>query len=167
MSITERVIQIAKLYKKKQLKLAVAESCTGGGLAYWLTSIPGSSEWFDRGFVTYSNAAKKEMLGVSEETLTKYGAVSSETAGEMAEGTLKHSQADVAIAITGIAGPGGGSVQKPVGTVWIGCSSRTAKTITQDYLLLGDRTTIREQSISLALDLILTCHVSSLTNPNN
>lgn len=155
MSIIELVTQVAELYKKKQLKLAVAESCTGGGLAYWLTSVPGSSEWFDRGFVTYSDAAKKEMIGVSGQILEKFGAVSAETAREMAEGALRQSEADVAIAITGIAGPGGGSVQKPVGTVWLARSSYLTGTIAQAYMFEGNRVAIRDQSIRCALELAL------------
>ena len=103
--------------KARDLMLVLAESCTGGLASAAITEIPGSSAWFDRGFVTYSNAAKIEMLGVSAETLEKFGAVSEETAREMALGAIKHSKAQVAISITGIAGPSGGTPEKPVGTV--------------------------------------------------
>lgn len=155
MSITELVAEIAQLFKKNQLKLAVAESCTGGGLAYELTSIPGSSEWFERGFVTYSNAAKQEMLGVNAATLEQFGAVSEEVAQEMAEGVLKHSQAHISVAITGIAGPDGGTPQKPVGTVWIAWSGDDFPTTAQLYHLMGDRASIRKQAIHLALEGLL------------
>ncbi|HVY53672.1 MAG TPA: CinA family protein [Gammaproteobacteria bacterium] len=155
MSIIELVTETAQLFKKNHWKLAVAESCTGGGLAYQLTSIPGSSEWFDRGFVTYSNSAKQDMLGVSLSTLEKFGAVSQETAQEMAEGALRHSQANIAIAITGVAGPGGGTAEKPVGTVCIAWSSANAQTVAQLYHLTGDRKAIRQQSIQLALQGLL------------
>src|SRR5262245_38193992 len=103
--------------KKRKLKLATAESCTGGWISQAVTSVAGSSAWFDRGFVTYSNEAKKELLGVRARTLLRRGAVSRETAKEMASGALERSRAQVAVAVTGIAGPGGGTREKPVGTV--------------------------------------------------
>jgi len=131
--------------------LATAESCTGGGLSYAITAIPGSSDWFDRGFVTYSNAAKIDMLGVEANTLGQYGAVSMEAAREMAEGALLNSLADVSIAVTGIAGPDGGTEEKPVGTVWIAWSKRAASTVTQVFLFKGDRGKIREQTMVEAL----------------
>src|SRR6267378_6142195 len=109
--------------KNRNLKLATAESCTGGWIAQAVTSVSGSSEWFDRGFVTYSNDAKKELLGVRARTLSRHGAVSEETAREMASGALARSRAQVALAVTGIAGPGGGTRKKPVGLVcfaWAG-----------------------------------------------
>src|SRR5258708_6846429 len=112
--LAERVGQLLKAHK---LMLTTAESCTGGQIAEAITQIAGSSQWFDRGFVTYSNAAKQEMLGVKKITLEQAGAVSAETAAEMAEGALRHSHAQISIAVTGIAGPTGGSVDKPVGTV--------------------------------------------------
>jgi nicotinamide-nucleotide amidase len=131
--------------------LATAESCTGGWLAQVVTSVAGSSTWFDRGFVTYSNAAKQDMLGVRAETLTQFGAVSEQTAREMVQGALAHSAAHVAIAITGIAGPGGGTPEKPVGTVcfaWV-LSGQPCSSTTQQFD--GDRRQIRAASVAFAL----------------
>jgi nicotinamide-nucleotide amidase len=131
--------------------LAVAESCTGGWLAQSVTAIAGSSAWFDRGFVTYSNSAKVDMLGVPDNTLERHGAVSEAVARAMAQGVLAHSRADWSVAITGVAGPGGGSPEKPVGTVcfaWAwsdgGCEAQTCH-------FAGDRTAVREQSVRHAL----------------
>ena len=109
--------------RQRRLLLATAESCTGGWAAQVITHTAGSSEWFDRGFVTYSNEAKINLLGVTPETLQQFGAVSQETAAKMAEGALKNSKALISLAITGIAGPTGGSAEKPVGTVWISVAS--------------------------------------------
>src|SRR3990167_3251020 len=116
-AIAKLAIATGIALKKHHLTLATAESCTGGGLSYWLTSVPHSSQWFERGFITYSNAAKIELLQVNPATLETFGAVSEPTAREMAEGALKHSQAKLSIAITGTAGPDGGTALKPVGTV--------------------------------------------------
>lgn len=160
MSITEQVMAIAQELKKRAWRLAVAESCTGGGLAYWLTSVPGSSAWFERGFVTYSNAAKVEMLGVNPVTVEKVGAVSEATAREMAEAVLERSTAIVSMAITGIAGPGGGSLTKPVGTVWFAWKKRGAPTQSHCYFFDGDRSAIRERAIQTALALIFQCVVA-------
>jgi len=158
MRLKELVIETDQLLRQQQLTLATAESCTGGGLSYYLTSIPGSSDWFDRGFTTYSNAAKMDLLGVKSTTLASYGAVSEQTAKEMAEGALKHSQANVSIAITGIAGPGGGTSDKPVGTVWIAWAKSDAETSTQVTIYTGDRQTIRRQAMETALEK-LTCYL--------
>lgn len=131
--------------------LTTAESCTGGWLAQAVTSVAGSSAWFDRGFVTYSNAAKQDMLGVSPETLDQFGAVSEATAREMVQGALAHSAAQLAIAITGIAGPGGGSAEKPVGLVcfaW-GVSGHACASATQQFS--GDRRQVRAASVGFAL----------------
>lgn len=144
--------QTARLLKDHQRLLATAESCTGGGLSYWLTSLPGSSDWFDRGFVTYSNAAKIDMLGVKSFTLETQGAVSEETAREMAEGALKHSRANVSVAITGIAGPSGGSEDKPVGLVWIAIAQPSLPTQVYKNIFPGDRQTIRTYSMQFALE---------------
>ncbi len=153
---TEQLVtKIGEKLKKREWKLATAESCTGGGLAYALTRISGSSEWFERGFVTYSNSAKEEMLGVSTIILAKFGAVSEETVREMAEGALQHSQAQVSVAITGIAGPTGGTPEKPVGTVWFAWAGINLTTKTQVYHLSGDRDSIREQSIRIALEELM------------
>lgn len=139
---------------EKQHMICTAESCTGGGVAYMITEIAGSSGWFDRGFVTYSNAAKHDMLGVRSETLDTHGAVSECVAREMAEGALVHSQASLSVAITGIAGPGGGTPTKPVGTVWFAWAKEensTRRCDAQRHQLQGNRQAIREQAISIAL----------------
>ena len=135
--------------------LAVAESCTGGWLAQTVTAIAGSSGWFDRGFVTYSNAAKREMLAVPETTLARHGAVSEATARAMALGVLAHSAADWAVAITGIAGPGGGSPEKPVGTVCFAWAQREAGCEAQTCRFAGERAAVREQAVHLALSGLL------------
>ena len=131
--------------------LACAESCTGGWVAQSITAIAGSSAWFDRGFVTYSNAAKVEMLGVSEATLARHGAVSEAVARAMAQGALAHSRADWTLAITGIAGPGGGSPEKPVGTVCFAWAGREAGCLAQTRVFSGERAAVREQSVRHAL----------------
>jgi len=146
--------QVGQFLLEKGWKLVIAESCTGGGLGEQITSISGSSKWFDRGFITYSNQAKIEMLGVSPQTLEENGAVSEETVLEMAAGALKQSSAQLSIAISGIAGPDGGTPNKPVGTVWIGWA--TAKNVrAEKYLLNGDRQAIRRQAIEISLKGIL------------
>lgn len=127
--------------------IALAESCTGGLLAATLTDVAGSSAWFDRGFVTYSNQAKMDLLAVEPETLQQYGAVSAETAKQMAAGVLAHSRADVAIAVTGIAGPGGGTVDKPVGTVFIAWQWRYQEPFVACHLFPGDRQQVRRQTV--------------------
>lgn len=138
-----------------RLRLATAESCTGGGLAYAITAVPGSSQWFERGFITYSNDAKEEMLSVPDDVLAKHGAVSEQTAASMAIGALVHTPADVAVSITGIAGPDGGTKEKPVGTVCFGWSRRGGNTRTAKVLFEGDRVRVREQSILTALQGLL------------
>lgn len=155
-TIKTLVLQTAQQLKSHHHKLATAESCTGGGLSYWLTSIPGSSAWFECGFITYSNEAKHDMLGVSENTIKQFGAVSEETALEMANGILRHSQADLGIAITGIAGPDGGTKEKPVGTVWLGFSGKHFKTHAECHLFTGDRQAVRLSSIAKSLEHLLT-----------
>ena len=135
--------------------LSTAESCTGGWVAQCLTAIPGSSQWFDRGFVTYSNAAKQEMLGVSTTTLETQGAVSETTAAEMALGALRHSQSDWSLAITGIAGPDGGNADKPVGTVFFAWAGTDGQLATAHCKLSGTREDIRAKSVVFALKGIL------------
>ncbi len=135
--------------------LAAAESCTGGWAAQAITAIPGSSTWFDRGFVTYSNAAKQELLGVSTATLATHGAVSEPTVREMALGALAHSQAQAAFAISGIAGPGGGTPEKPVGTVCFAWALRGGAVETTTSRFDGDRRSIRAQSVAHALQGML------------
>jgi len=139
-----------RLIANKQM-VAVAESCTGGGIAKAMTSLPGSSHWFERGFVTYSNAAKCELLGVKIETLDFYGAVSEQVAAEMAEGVLANSHAQASIAVTGIAGPDGGTDQKPVGTVCFAWSLGNNITVTTSNVFEGDREAIRDQAILMAI----------------
>lgn len=142
--------QLGAILKQKHFFLATAESCTGGQIAQSITAIPGSSNWFDRGFVTYSNAAKQEMLGISENLILSHGAVSEEVALAMAKGALQNSSADVSIAVTGIAGPDGGSEEKPVGTVWLAWGSKQSS-IAKCFYFTGDRLSIREQAVSAGL----------------
>lgn len=136
----------------KEKMICCAESCTGGWLAQVITSQAGSSGWFERGFVTYSNQAKQEMLGVRSTTLDKFGAVSQQVVREMSEGALQHSQADLSVAITGIAGPDGGSDEKPVGTVCLGWSSREGQTRSETHLFSGDREQVRRQAVACAIE---------------
>ncbi|MDP2430741.1 MAG: CinA family protein [Pseudomonadota bacterium] len=136
-------------------KLATAESCTGGWAAQVATAVAGSSQWFERGFITYSNEAKMEMLGVRAETLEAFGAVSEETAAEMALGALTHSRAQAAFAITGIAGPSGGTPDKPVGTVCFAWARAGAGVVTARRQFPGARQQIRAQSVELALRKML------------
>ena len=136
-------------------KLATAESCTGGWVAQCLTAIAGSSDWFERGFVTYSNEAKQEMLGVARETLDRHGVVSVATAQAMAQGALRRSRADWSVAITGIAGPTGGSPDKPVGTVCFGWAGPDGFTTTELCHLAGSRAEVRAQSVAYALHGVL------------
>ena len=135
--------------------LATAESCTGGWVAQEVTAVAGSSAWFDRGFVTYSNAAKQEMLGVAAATLAQHGAVSEETAREMAQGALARSAAGVAVSITGIAGPGGAVPGKPVGTVCFGWARRGGAVASETRHFAGDREAVRRQSVAHALQGVL------------
>lgn len=134
--------------------LATAESCTGGWAAQVVTSVAGSSAWFDRGFITYSNAAKQEVLGVRPETLGRHGAVSEETAREMARGALERSAATIALSITGVAGPAGGSAGKPVGTVCLAWS-RGGEVHSETHRFAGDRESVRRQSVIFALEGVL------------
>jgi nicotinamide-nucleotide amidase len=152
MSHTEALANKLSLQlKNQQLKLAVAESCTGGSLAAILTSLSGSSAWFDCGFVTYSNQAKQQMLGVSESILNSDGAVSEATACAMASGALKYSHADFSVAITGIAGPTGGTDTKPVGTVWIAWAESKQPVIATCYTFSGNRDAVRKAAVIEAL----------------
>ena len=137
------------------LRVATAESCTGGLIAATLTAIAGSSDVVDRGFVTYSNEAKTEMLGVPAELIARVGAVSEPVAKTMAEGALARSPAGVAVSVTGIAGPGGGSADKPVGLVWFGLARRGAATTTHSDVFPGDRAEVRAATVRRALGLLL------------
>ena len=145
------VVELGARLKRLARLLASAESCTGGGLAETLTAIPGSSAWFERGFVNYSNLSKQELLGVPEALIAQHGAVSVPVARAMAEGALTHSRAHYAVAITGIAGPDGGSAEKPVGTVFIAWAGARRETREQRYAFPGDRAAIRRQSVLAAL----------------
>jgi nicotinamide-nucleotide amidase len=146
--------RLAEQLKAAAAVLATAESCTGGWAAQVVTSVAGSSAWFDRGFVTYSNAAKQELLGVRAETLERHGAVSEETAREMARGALERSRATVSLAITGVAGPGGGTEAKPVGYVCWSVKLRDGTTIARDIRLPGDRTEVRDRAAAVAMHLL-------------
>jgi nicotinamide-nucleotide amidase len=158
--VTDRALRktatrVLDIFRTRGLKLATAESCTGGLVAAALTDIAGSSEVVDRGFVTYSNAAKESMLGVPAMTLKRHGAVSAETAAAMAAGAIEHSLADIAVAITGIAGPGGGTAQKPVGLVHFAAASRDGRRLAKSrrYGKIGRRR-VRERSVAEALALL-------------
>ncbi len=148
---TKQAEQLAQLFLKTSSKLVTAESCTGGGLAEILTRIAGSSAWFERGFVTYSNESKQELLFVSTEILEQFGAVSEETAIAMAEGALRNSHADYSVSITGIAGPDGGTEEKPVGTVCFAWVKRNAGGSATRLCFEGNRLKIREQACLLAM----------------
>jgi len=149
--IEELARMLGQALLQKRAQCATAESCTGGLVAGAITGIAGSSSWFDRGFVTYSNEAKMDLLGVPDATLREHGAVSEATARAMAEGALARSLADVAVAVTGIAGPGGGTPGKPVGTVCFAWAARTRPTIAATRHFEGDRAAIRRASVIEAL----------------
>jgi nicotinamide-nucleotide amidase len=142
------------LLLKKQLRLVTAESCTGGLIAAACTDLAGSSAWFERGFVTYSNAAKTELLGVPERVLRRAGAVCGPVAQAMAVGALAHSHAQVAVAVTGVAGPSGGSPAKPVGTVWFGFAL-PGQVLTEKCHFDGDRATVRQATVRHALERLV------------
>ena len=154
-ALREKAAQVLEVFRARGLKIATAESCTGGLVAGALTEIAGSSDVVDRGFVTYSNAAKEAMLGVPAATLERCGAVSAETAAAMAAGALKNSLADITVAITGIAGPGGSSKQKPVGLVHFAAASRDGRCLAREqrYGEIG-RQSVRERSVAEALELL-------------
>ncbi len=143
--------QLHQLLIKNKLTVSTAESCTGGWVAKVLTDIAGSSASFERGFVTYSNDSKQDMLSVNAQTLQRYGAVSEQTVIEMAQGALTNSRASLSMAVSGIAGPSGGSEEKPVGTVWFAWSKEGQTTITQVHHFAGDRNSVRHQSVKQAI----------------
>jgi len=148
-------VQCGRALRNRGWRLVTAESCTGGWVAKCVTDIAGSSSWFDRGFVTYSNAAKRDLLGVTAATLDAHGAVSEATVGEMATGALGRSEADVSLAVSGIAGPDGGTPEKPVGTVWLAWKAGDADVVTRKYCFDGDREAVRRQSVIVALEGVL------------
>lgn len=146
---------VAELMEKRGWMLAAAESCTGGWVAKICTDLSGSSAWFERGFVTYTNESKQEMLGVKAETLSSHGAVSEATVAEMAEGALHHSHAQLSLAISGIAGPGGGSSEKPLGTVCFAWGFEGETPTTERLRFEGDREQVRRQAVLHALEGVL------------
>ena len=147
--------RVGEALKARKLMMAAAESCTGGWIGQAVTMIPGSSNWFDRGFVTYTNEAKQDMLGVGGETLKKFGAVSEQTVREMVAGALARSRARVAVAVSGIAGPDGGSSQKPVGTVVLAWGQKDGSITAQSMHFRGDRDAVRRQTVIAALEGLL------------
>ncbi len=149
--ITEFAEKLGHALKQKGFMLATAESCTGGGIAQAITEIAGSSTWFDRGFVTYSNLSKVQMLNVNQRSLDQHGAVSEVVAKEMVEGALKNSESDMAVSVTGIAGPTGGTEFKPVGMVYIAWGFKSEAVVCEKYVFLGSRTEVRTQTIVCAL----------------
>lgn len=154
-SLKSLAVRLGDMLTMRGFMLVTAESCTGGWVAKTVTDVPGSSGWFDRGFVTYSNVAKQDMLGVALETLAAYGAVSQPVVEEMAIGALKYSAAQVAIAVSGIAGPGGGVPDKPVGTVWVGWGLPGARAIARGYCFAGNREAVRAASVRAAIEGLL------------
>jgi len=153
--ITLLASRVGAALKGRGLMLATAESCTGGGIAEAITRIPGSSAWFDCAFVSYSYEAKTSMLGVHRDILVDFGAVSEETVREMADGAIARSRAQVAVAVTGIAGPEGGMEDKPVGTVWFAWKLPKKPVITEVCHFIGDRAAVRNQSVVHALSKLL------------
>ena len=147
----ELAVTLGALLLARHWQVTCAESCTGGGIAAAITDVAGSSRWFEAGFVTYANAAKERMLGVSAATLAQYGAVSEEVVREMALGALRQAGADLAVAVSGVAGPDGGSVDKPVGTVWLAWATATDVEVRRCQFS-GDRAAVRRQTVQVALE---------------
>lgn len=153
-ALLDEAAALLEACRTRGLLLATAESCTGGLIAAALTAIPGSSDVVERGFVTYSNAAKTELVGVPVELIAQHGAISEPVARAMAEGAITHSRADIAISVTGVAGPGGGTATKPVGLVWLGLARRGLPTVAERNNFPGDRTAIREAAVGRAFTMI-------------
>ncbi len=151
----EPAARLVALCRARGVTVATAESCTGGMIAAAITAIPGSSAVLDRGFVTYSNAAKTEMLGVPADLIEAVGAVSEAVAGRMAEGAIERAGVDIAVSVTGIAGPDGGTAEKPVGTVWFGLANRRGEVLAHYKIFPGDRAAIRAAATAHALTLLL------------
>ncbi|MDQ2075414.1 CinA family protein [Marinimicrobium sp. ABcell2] len=163
MTVFQLATELGGALHRRGWRLSTAESCTGGGIAAAVTDIAGSSAWFDYGLVTYANNAKRQLLGVDPDVLEAEGAVSEAVALQMVDGALRVSGADLAVAVTGIAGPGGGTAEKPVGTVWLGWGLATGWRRTHCYHFAGDRAEVRRQSIVAALrELLVVCK-----NPEN
>lgn len=154
-TVLETIKQIGERLESKKEMLATAESCTGGWVGQVITSVPGTSHWYDRGFITYSNSAKREMLGVPTDVLARFGAVSEQTARAMAEGALQNSSARYALSITGIAGPQGGTPEKPVGYVCFAWAGLKRDTQIECIQLDGDRDVVRWQAVQHALEQML------------
>ncbi|TMO60034.1 CinA family protein [Pseudoalteromonas aurantia] len=152
--ITTLAAQLGAILTDKRLTITTAESCTGGGISFALTDTPGSSAYVDRCFVTYSNQAKHELLGVPLPVLAQYGAVSKQTVREMAQGAAHNAKADIAVAVSGVAGPGGGSAEKPVGLVWFAFYILGDLEV-KKCIFSGDRTQVRMQVIAFAIDIII------------
>ena len=154
-SIADKVVRLAEVLQQRGWTVTAAESCTGGAVAMNLTELAGSSAWFHGSFVTYSNELKEKMLGVSPETLLAFGAVSEQVVDEMSEGARLNAGADLSVAISGIAGPGGGSKDKPVGTVCFGVAVEGEPAVTETLVFAGDRHQVREQAVDHALAMLL------------
>lgn len=154
-NLYELAAQVGIALRTRSRTLAIAESCTGGWIAKIITDVPGSSGWFDRGFVTYSNAAKADLLGVREVTIAQHGAVSAEVVAEMAAGALERSPADLVIAVSGIAGPEGGTPDKPVGTVYLAWALRGGPVQTEIRHFSGNRDEVRLEAVAAALQGVL------------
>jgi nicotinamide-nucleotide amidase len=161
-TLTDLATRLAAALRRRGEWLATAESCTGGWVAKICTDLAGSSTWFERGFVTYSNDSKQELLGVSAETLDRYGAVSEQVVQEMVAGVLQNSHAQWVLAISGLAGPGGGSREKPVGTVCFAWAGPDGWMMTRRYCFDGDREEVRRQAVATALS-VLTTHLNEVT----
>jgi nicotinamide-nucleotide amidase len=154
-ALYELAVSVGRALETRGLMLATAESCTGGWVAEAVTMVPGSSAWFDRGFVTYTYISKSEMLDVKAQTLERHGAVSEPIVREMVEGALAHSRAQIALAVSGTAGPGGGTVEKPVGTVCFAWAASARPTVSETRWYAGDREAVRRQAVVRALDGVL------------
>ncbi len=158
MSLSNDILNLAEVLgerlQQKSWQISCAESCTGGGIGYAITSVSGSSNWFEQGFITYSNAAKFELLGVFKTDLDEHGAVSETVVLQMAEGAARNAKANLAVSVSGVAGPGGGTADKPVGTVWFGryCNGQTTAC---QKVFAGNRHEVREQTIQYALEYCL------------
>ncbi len=143
--------EVGQHLQRRRATVTTVESCTGGWIAKVLTDIPGSSQWFERGFVTYSNEAKEELVGVTPASLDRFGAVSEQVVREMAEGARRLADANFALSVSGIAGPDGGTAEKPVGTVWFGFAAVGRPTLTRQQVFSGDREAVRRQATAWAL----------------
>lgn len=147
--------QVGQALALRGATVTTAESCTGGWIAKVITDVAGSSAWFDRGFVTYSNQAKQQLIGVSPQSLDAHGAVSEQVVHEMATGALQAAQANYAVSVSGIAGPDGGSAEKPIGTVWFGFANHQGQAFAKKALFAGDRDAVRRQATEFALQTLL------------